>query len=191
VKVLSVAVVATVTLVVAGAALAHVRISPPVALAEATQVFTLVVPTESETADTTKVVLTVPEGFRFGAAVPSSGWSVDVEQTGSGEDAVVSKVTWNGGKIGPGEVGFLQFSGRSTGSETYAFPVEQTYSDGTIANWSGPESADEPAPTVEMRSSFGGGGSSLLAVIALAVGAVGVLLGGIALVSRGGGRPLA
>jgi len=29
--------------------------------------------------------------------VPSPGWKRDVQQTGSGEDAVVTKVTWDGG----------------------------------------------------------------------------------------------
>ena len=43
---------------------------------------------------------------------------------------------------------------------TYTFQVEQTYSDGTIVNWSGPESSDAPAPTISAKSSLGGGGTS-------------------------------
>jgi hypothetical protein len=53
-------------------------------------------------------------------------------------------------------------------------------------NWSGSESSDTPAPTVEAQSSLGGGGSSTLAIVALVVGVVGVVLGGLALALRGG-----
>ena len=66
-------------------------------------------------------------------------------------------------------------------------PVQQSYSDGSIVNWSGPESSDSPAPAIEAKSSLGGGGgTSTLAIVALVVGALGVVVGGIALLSRGG-----
>ena len=42
--------------------------------------------------------------------------------------------------------------------QTYTFQVEQTYSDGSIVNWAGPESSAAPAPTIEAESSLGGGG---------------------------------
>jgi hypothetical protein len=50
---------------------------------------------------------------------------------------------------------------------------------------------DTPAPRIEAKSSLGGGGSSTLAIIALVVGGIGVLLGGVALATRGGSRPVA
>jgi hypothetical protein len=53
-------------------------------------------------------------------------------------------------------------------------------------NWNGPDSAEAPAPTIEAVSSLGGGGSSLLSIIALVLGALGLLAGGFALVSRQG-----
>jgi hypothetical protein len=64
--------------------------------------------------------------------------------------------------------------------------VQQTYADGSIANWSGPESSDSPAPAIEAKNSLGGAGTSTLTIVALVVGAIGVLLGGLALVSRSG-----
>ena len=88
------------------------------------------------------------------------------------------------------EDALFQFLAQAQASKTYTFSVEQTYSDGSIVNWSGPETSDDPAPTVEAKSSLGGGGSSTLAIVALVVGAVGILLGGLALVSKSG-RPLA
>jgi uncharacterized protein YcnI len=178
--------VAAVALVAAASATAHAEISPPVALANAGQLFTLDVPTEKEGATTTKIVLTVPSGFSIDSFVDAPGWKRDVSSTGSGEDAVIQSVTWSGGRVPTGEVSHFAFLGRTDASKSYAFSVEQSYSDGSVVNWSGPESSDTPAPTVEAKSSFGGGGSSTLALIALVVGAVGVLLGGLALVAKGG-----
>ena len=179
---------ATAAMTAAGA-FAHARISPSVSLAKHSELYSLVVPTEKEGATTTKVVLTLPAGFSIDSFVASPGWTRDIQQTGSGEEAVIQKVTWSGGKTPTGEDSLFQFLGLPSASKTYTFAVEQTYSDGSIVDWSGPESSDSPAPTVEARSSLGGG-SSTLGVIAVALGAVGILLGGVALVSRGGKREL-
>ncbi len=60
-------------------------------------------------------------------------------------------------------------------------------------NWSGPESSEAPAPSIQAESSLnGGGGTSVITIIALILGALGLLAGGFALVSRtSGDRPLA
>ena len=190
----AVALVAIASLVVAVSASAHAHISPPVALTNAGQLYSLAVPTEKETARTTKVVLTVPDGFSIDSFVASPGWKRDVQQTGSGENTVVSKVTWtvgHGSGVPPEEDAFFQFLGEASSAKTYTFAVEQSYSDGSVVDWSGPESSDTPAPTVEAKSSLGGGGSSTLTIVALVVGAIGVVLGGLALVTGGGKRPLA
>jgi uncharacterized protein YcnI len=174
-------------LAVAASASAHAKISPPVALAKAGQLFTLAVPTEKEGAATTKVVLTVPAGFGIDSFVPSPGWKRTAQQTGSGENAVIQSVTWSGGNVPTEEDAVFQFLASPSSSKTYSFAVEQSYSDGSVVNWSGPESSDTPSPTVEAKSSLGGGGgSTLLSIVALVVGAVGVLLGGIAIASRSG-----
>ena len=175
-------------LLAASAAAAHAEISPPVAVAKKSQVYTLAVPTE-ESSDTTQIELTVPAGFGIDSFVPSPGWKRTVQQTGSGEEAVVNKVTWTGGKVPTGEDSAFSFLASPSSSKTYTFGVRQTYADGSVVDWSGPESSDTPAPTLEARSSLGGGGSSTLALIALIVGAVGVALGVLGLV--GGKRTLA
>jgi hypothetical protein len=69
--------------------------------------------------------------------------------------------------------------------------VQQTYSDGSVVDWTGPESSDAPAPTIEAKDSFGGSGTSLVTWIALALGAIGVVLGIVALLSGSGRRSLA
>ena len=173
----------------AESASAHAHVSPPVALAKEGQVFTLAVPTEKEGATTRSIELTLPAGFAIDSFVPTTGWKRAVQQTGSGDTAVITKVTWTGGAVPTGEDAAFSFLASTTGTGSYTFGVRQTYSDGSVVNWSGPESSDTPAPVVKALSSFGGGGSSTLAIVAVAVGAVALLLAVGGLLARGG-RPL-
>jgi uncharacterized protein YcnI len=178
-------------LVAAATASAHAHVSPAVVPAKDSQVFTLAVPTEKEDAQTTKVEFTPPEGFSIDSFVPSPGWKRDVQKTGTGEDAVVTKVTWDGGNVPTDEDAAFSFLARTDSSKTYTFGVRQTYSDGSVVDWNGPESSDTPAPTIEAKSSLGGGGgSSTLSIVALIVGALGVLLGIVALATASGRRTL-
>jgi len=182
---------ALVALAAASSAWAHAEISPPIAKSKTLQLFTLAVPTEKEGLTTTKIDLTVPSGFGIDSFVPSVGWKREVKSTGSGENAEIQQVTWTGGAVPTEEDAVFQFLGNAESSKTYTFKVRQTYSDGSVVDWSGPESSDTPAPVVEAKSSLGGGGSSTLAIVALVVGAAGVALGGLALATRGGSRPVA
>ncbi|HEX7083363.1 MAG TPA: DUF1775 domain-containing protein [Gaiellaceae bacterium] len=185
---------AVAALVATAAASAHAHMSPPLVLAKQSQVFTLAVPTEQEGATTTSVVMTPPPGFSIDSFIPSPGWKRHVAQSGSGEDATITKVTWTGGHVPTGEDSAFSFLARTDASKTYVFKVRQTYSDGTVVDWTGPESSDTPAPTIEAASSLGGGGggSSTLAIVGIVLGALGLVVGGTALLTRGGGsRPLA
>ena len=173
-------------LVAADAASAHARISPSVSLSNELQLYSLTVPTEKEGKTTTKIVLSVPTGFSIDSFVPSPGWKRVEQSTGSGENTVIQKVTWTGGHVPTEEDSFFQFLGEPSKSGTYTFHVQQTYSDGSLVDWSGPESSDAPAPSIEAKSSLGGGGTSILAIVALVVGALGLVFGVIALVSRSG-----
>lgn len=175
----------------ASSAWAHAEISPPIAKSKTLQLFTLAVPTEKEGLTTTKVEMTPPSGFAIDSFVPAVGWKRQLQQTGTGENAVIQKVTWTGGRVPTEEDAVFQFLASPDSSKTYTFTVRQTYSDGSIVDWTGPESSDTPAPTIEAKSSLGGGGNSTFAIIALAVAGVAVVLSGIALAMRGGTRPLA
>ena len=176
-----------VALVAASAASAHARISPAVSLSKELQLYSLAVPTEKEGATTTKIVLTVPQGFSIDSFAPSPGWHRALQSTGSGEKAVVQQVTWTGGSVPTGEDSLFQFLAQPSGSKTYTFTVKQTYSDGSIVDWSGSESSESPAPTIEAKSSLGGS-TSTLTIVALALGAVGVVLGAVALFTRPDGK---
>ena len=176
-------------LLTAAPAFAHAEMSPPIALAKTLQLYTLAVPTEKENATTTEVSLTLPSGFSIDSFVPSPGWKREVQQTGSGENAVIQRVTWTGGKVPTGDDSVFQFLATASDAKTYTFGVRQTYSDGSIVDWSGPESSDTPAPVVEAKSSLGGGGSSTLEIVALALAAVALVIALIGLVA--GRRSLA
>jgi uncharacterized protein YcnI len=174
-------------------ALAHASISPPVAETNVLQQFTLAVPTEKANATTTGIQLTVPDGVQIDSFEPTPGWRRAVNQTGTGESAVIKQVTWTGGRVPTEEDAVFRFQATLTaGSGDYVFAVRQTYSDGSIVDWSGPESSDNPSPVIKGTSSVGSGSSSsTLAIVALILGALGVLLGVVSLVAnRTGGRAL-
>ncbi len=177
-------------LVFCASASAHASLSPPVVTAGTTQMFTLAVPTEKEGATTTQIELTPPEGFAIDSFVAEAGWKRATDQSGSGEEVVIRKATWTGGATPTGEAAVFQFVGRPDQAKTYAFKVRQTYSDGTVVDWSGAEGSEEPAPSVEAKTSLGG--SSTLATIAFVLAIVALVLGAIALLLKAGeGRELA
>jgi uncharacterized protein YcnI len=179
-------------LVLAAGASAHAVVSPPVAKSKVLQQFSLSVPTEKEGAMTTKIELTVPDGFSIDSFEAAPPWKRQVQAQGSGEEAVVQKVTWTGGHVPTGEDSVFRFNASAAKSKTYFFDVRQTYSDGSIVDWSAPsESSDTPAPRIEALSGFAAGGTSILTIVALVVGALGLLVGLVALLGRGSGRELA
>jgi uncharacterized protein YcnI len=176
-------------LALAGTASAHAIMSPAVVQAKVLQQFTLSVPTEKEGATTTKIVLTVPNGFAVDSYEAEPGWTRSVKATGSGEDAVVDTITWTGGKVPTEEDSVFRVNADATSATTLSFEVKQYYSDGTIVDWSGPESSDTPAPTVRAVSNLGSSSTSTLTYVALVLAVVGVLVGVGGLFS--GRRPVA
>jgi uncharacterized protein YcnI len=170
-------------------AYAHAGLSPAAAKMKAGQEFTLTVPTEKEGVTTTTVELTAPDGFSIFSFEDSPGWKRTEVATGSGEERKITKVTWSGGRVPTEHLAVFRFVGSLDAAKSYPAKVRQTYSNGEVVDWSGPESSDTPAPVVEGVSSFGGDSSSTLTIVALIVGGIGVLLGIVGLATRG--RPLA
>jgi uncharacterized protein YcnI len=185
------AAIAAVALTAAGLLLpalasAHARVSPPESVKGKLQLYSLTVPTEKSGLTTTKLVMTVPAGFGIDSfAPPPAAWRQQVQQTGSGDNAVITHVTWTGGHTPTGEDSLFFFLAQPASSKTYTFQVQQTYSDGSIVNWAGPESSAAPAPTIDVKDSLGGGGISAVTIIALVIGVLGLLAGGFALIGWG------
>jgi uncharacterized protein YcnI len=171
-------------LTVTSSAFAHAALSPPVAETGVLQQFTLAVPTEKAGATTTEIQLTVPSGVAIDSFEPEPGWKRTVSSSGSGEAAIVNTVTWSGGAVPTDEDSVFRFQATLTGgSKTYTFGVRQTYSDGSVVEWTGAETSDTPSPVIKGVSSIGGGSSSTLAIIAIVVGVVALLLAGASLLS--------
>jgi uncharacterized protein YcnI len=178
-------------LAVPALALGHARVSPAVSVSGQLQLYSLAVPTEKAGVTTSKIVFTVPSGFGIDSFVPPpAGWHQQVQSTGAGDNAIVQKVTWTGGHTPTGQDSLFQFLAQPASPRTYTFRVQQTYSDGSIVDWSGSESSEAPAPTIQAVTSLGGGGgggTSTLTIVALIVGVLGLAAGGFALVERGRG----
>jgi len=192
--VLALGAVGAAALVFAAVASAHARISPPIVEKDAAEVFTLSVPTEEQGATTTRIELTVPDDFPIDSVEPPPpGWTLNVAATGSGEEAVIHRVTWSGGHVPTGQAAMFRFAAQANGSGTITFSVRQTYSDGTVVDWSGPESSDTPSPTVKAVDSLGGGGggTSTLEIVALVIAIAALVIAVVGLVAGKGKRSLA
>jgi uncharacterized protein YcnI len=171
-------------LTMTSSAFAHAALSPPVAETGVLQQFTLAVPTEKEGATTTEIQLTVPSGVAIDSFEPEPGWKRTVSSSGSGESAIVNTVTWSGGAVPTEEDSVFRFQATLTGgSKTYTFGVRQTYSDGSVVEWTGAENSDTPSPVIKGVSSIGGSSSSTLGIIAIVVAVVALLLAGASLLS--------
>jgi uncharacterized protein YcnI len=171
-------------------AFAHADLSPPTVVAKASQMFTLAVPNEKERVTVTRVELTVPDGFTIDSFAPAPGWSRDTGQRGSAGEAVVGYVSWSSGDVAPGEAAVFQFVAEPGAAKTYTFKVRQTYSDGSVVDWSG--GADTPAPAIEAKTSLSGGGdSSPLPIVDFIIATLALVAASIALLLRAGGRELA
>jgi uncharacterized protein YcnI len=157
-------VLAAAAIVLAGgaAAQAHVQViaDETAAGTEITKI-TFRVPTESDTANTTKVQVSLPADTPFAEvlAEPLPGWSATVTEgklpkpvdlEGTTLTKAPLTVTWTADKgqgIKPGE--FQEFAvsaGPIPDAEELSFPVTQSYSDGTSVTWDQPQApgAEEP-----------------------------------------------
>src|SRR3954447_13919254 len=179
-------------LVVAGAALAlpasasaHASVSPPTVVKEQGQLFAVAVPGEEENDTTVKVEVDFPPGFGVDSFEAEPGWTRQVQASGSGEEADITSATWTGGSVPTGEDAVFRFVAEPAKAGDDKFVVKQTYGSGKVVEWSGYESSDTPAPIVHVLDSAGGGGdSNTLAIIAIVVGAIGLLVGLAALLGR-------
>ncbi len=193
----------------AGPALAHVTVSSPDAKAGEEAVLTFHVPTESDTASTTKVAIQLPP-FASVSVLPMPGWQIDTHTStlakplttddGDKVTKAVSEIDWTAtskaSAIAPGQ--FQQFTveaGPLPEADSLAFGVVQTYSDKTVVQWNevpAPGStaepdhpkpvltlAADPAPAAAKPASTTG--PTVLAIVALVVAAAAL---GVAVVGR-------
>ena len=102
---------------------------------------------------------------------PVTGWNYTLEKTtvsikdkdGVAKDTeVVTKITWEGGEIKPGEFQIFPISmgALPTDSDSIVLKAIQTYSDGEVARWidvadQAGEELEKPAPVITLTKSTG------------------------------------
>ncbi|WP_062981385.1 YcnI family copper-binding membrane protein [Nocardia anaemiae] len=190
-------------LLAGGTAAAHVTADAPGATQGNYSVITFKVPTESETANTTGLTVTLPN-LKSARTEPIPGWSSKVDRN---DKAEATSVTWTADPGAPGvRPGQFQRFVLSVGplptQDMVSFPATQTYSDGKVVKWDQPMGADgsepeHPAPMLTLAAASADGddhhvGSSAAASakakdtdntarwlggIGLALGLLGVALG--------------
>ena len=205
----------------AGPALAHVTVNPGTAEQGSWTKVTFRVPNERDDASTTKVVIELPTDhpIAFVSVKPVPGWTVKADKTKlptpvkteDGEiSSAVTKITWTGGKIEPGQ--FQEFDASlgplPTDTDTLVFKADQTYSGGEVVSWNeeakeGGAEPEHPAPVLALTkpsegaeapaeakvdlkagdsASSSDGTARALGAAGLTAGIIGLLLGGIAFV---------
>src|SRR5664280_338994 len=155
------ALVAAVVVGTAISASAHVTVHPDVTTAGQGAQLTFRVPDESDTANTIKLVVTLPQDRPFTdvSIQPMAGWTATVTDAPLPKPvdvggATITKaphtVTWtalSGTKIAPGEYqNFSLATDALPASGEMVLPVAQYYSDGTVVNWSEPTPAGKAEP---------------------------------------------
>ncbi|MFE3290662.1 YcnI family protein [Rhodococcus sp. NPDC059234] len=141
-----------------GVASAHVTVGAPGAAQGGYTVLTFKVPTESETAGTTKLTVTLPN-LKSARTEPIPGWTAQVtKDPASGEATAVTWTADPGVAVGPGQ--FQQFAlsaGPLPKQDEVSFPAVQTYSDGQVVDWNQQPAADgsepdKPAPSLTLTA---------------------------------------
>ena len=118
-----------------------------------------------------------PPGFSIDSFTPSPGWqragAADRLRRGRGDpEGHVDRAAARR----PARTRIFRFLGQPA-EERRPTPSRSSRPTRTArsSNWNGSESSEDPAPTIEAKSSLGGGGSDTLAIVALALGAIGVV----------------
>jgi uncharacterized protein YcnI len=153
--------------VVAPAAQAHVTLNPRSVTANSFGRLDMRVPNERDDASTKSVVLYFPHGFYSASSKRVWGWTAKVSMrklatpvpSADGDiTEEVSKITFRATTksdwIAPGQFEEFGLSMRipNTPNATLTFPARQTYSSGEVVNWSGPSSAETPAPAINVAA---------------------------------------
>ncbi|MGW1196468.1 YcnI family copper-binding membrane protein [Streptomyces sp. NPDC002536] len=165
-------------LLLAAPAFAHVSVQPGTAEKGGYGTIALKVPNEKDNASTVKLELTLDPQHPLASVMPQPvpGWDIKVEkskldkplQTDDGTvNEAVTKITWSGGKIDPGQ--FQQFP-LSVGplpkdADQLTFKALQTYSDDDVVRWidaskPGGQEPEHPAPVLKLVDKAGAAAGS-------------------------------
>lgn len=156
-------------------AFAHVTVQPGTAAKGGYTTVDFKVPNERDGASTVKIEVNLPTDHPISSVSvqPVPGWTAKVTKsklgtpikTGDGTvDEAVTKITWSGGKIEPGQ--FQQFpvslGPLPSDADSLSFKALQTYSNGEIVRWieipqDGQPEPQNPAPTLKLTAAASDG----------------------------------
>ncbi|MFI6682878.1 YcnI family protein [Streptomyces sp. NPDC050485] len=170
---------ATSVLLLSGTAFAHVTVQPEGAAAKGGYAFVdFKVPNERDNAKTVKLEVSLPTDHPLASVMPQPvpGWTVEVTKSkldkpltvhGKQINEAVTKVTWTGGAIEPGQVQKfpLSIGTLPTDTDQLVFKALQTYDNNEVVRWiqdskkGAPEPAN-PAPTLQLSAPTGAGAAA-------------------------------
>lgn len=159
-------------LVAAPMAAAHVTVNPGEAPKGGFAMLAFRVPNERDAAGTTSLEVNLPEDHPIASVriKPKPGWTYQVERRQLAEPLeshgreiteVVSRITWTGGVIRPGEVDAFEVSmgALPEDADVLYFPTLQTYEGGEVVRWIdepvGDEEPERPAPALTLVDAEG------------------------------------
>lgn len=164
----SAALAASAVLACAGTAAAHVGVDPEEAEKGGYSTVTFKVPNERDNASTVRLEVSLPTDHPLSSVMPQPvpGWDVEVTRStldkpvevhGEKINEAITKITWSGGKVGPGR--FQQFP-VSMGqlpedTDRLVFKALQTYDNEEIVRWieepkEGAAEPEHPAPVLRL-----------------------------------------
>jgi uncharacterized protein YcnI len=159
-------------------AFAHVTVTPNEAAKGSYSTVAFKVPNEEDSASTTKVEVNLPADHPVASVSiqPVPGWTAQITKAKLAKpltsddgtiDEAVTKITWTGGKIAPGQ--FQQFpvsfGPLPDDADSLVFKALQTYDNGDIVRWidvpqEGQPEPQHPAPTLKLTAAAASDGAS-------------------------------
>ena len=135
-------------------AAAHVEFTTERAPAGSDARLTLEVPNERPAAATSRIDIRMPAGVTSVKARALHGWRLQVTKSGGAVRRVILTAAPSGDELTGAEKGrfglLIGLPGRP--GTTIVFPVLQTYDNGEVVRWIGPEGTSEPAPRLRLTA---------------------------------------
>ncbi len=118
-----------------GVASAHIAVNPSDVKTGTYQTFTVSVPTERDD-PTVSVKLEVPTSLTDVTPTVKPGWTIQTEKHVEGEEAMITTITWTGGKIDAGYRDEFTLRAKTPSQPAdLQWKTYQTYQSGVVVSW--------------------------------------------------------
>ncbi|GGH86109.1 uncharacterized protein YcnI [Pullulanibacillus pueri] len=137
---------------ISGVASAHVKVQPYEVAPDSFEKFTVRVPTEKDI-PTTKVRVVISNSVDVSSFQPKTGWTYETKTNADGK---ITEVTWTADGKGLLPAQFDEFNVMAhvnKDAKTITWKAYQTYSDGSVVKWIGPEDSEYPASVTKVVAS--------------------------------------